>query len=128
MNKADRETSIPANDRAAADRAEPSACPGFVCVGDIDSVAVGSLHRVMVSNSHVCLVRTVDDEIFALDDACSHEGGTLSEGEVWGAVLECPEHYARFDLHTGAALNLPATEPVRTHAVQVHDGRIWIEP
>jgi 3-phenylpropionate/trans-cinnamate dioxygenase ferredoxin subunit len=128
VSTAGRETPIPATGCTAVGRAEPSARPGLVCVGDIDSVAVGSLRRVMVSSSHVCLVRTADDEIFALDDACSHEGGTLSEGEVWGAVLECPEHYARFDLRTGAALNLPATEPVRTHTVQVHDGRIWIEP
>lgn len=106
----------------------PDEGPGLVCAGPIDSIAVGSLHRVMIGDAPVCLARAAEDEIFALDDTCSHEGGTLSEGELWGAVLECPEHYARFDLRTGAALNLPASQPVRAHAVELRDGAIWVEP
>jgi len=128
VSMAGRQAPVPADGREAAGRAEQGAGPGFRCAGHVDSIAVGALHRVIIGDTAVCLARPAEDEIFALDDACSHEGGTLSDGELWGAVLECPEHYARFDLRTGAALNLPASQPVRVHAVELRDGTIWVEP
>jgi nitrite reductase/ring-hydroxylating ferredoxin subunit len=36
-------------------------------------------------------------------------------------------HGSRFDLRTGAALNLPATEPVRTFPVRVIDGIVGVD-
>jgi len=50
----------------------------------------------------------------------------LSEGEVDGATIECWMHGSKFDLRTGAALNLPATAPVRTYPVRVHDGHVQV--
>jgi 3-phenylpropionate/trans-cinnamate dioxygenase ferredoxin subunit len=124
VSTAGREAPVTAEGRGGAG----DAGPGFLCAGRIDSVAVGSLRRVMIGDGPVCLARTAEDEIFAVDDRCSHEGGTLSEGELWGTVLECPEHYARFDLRTGDALNLPASQPVRVRAVELRDRTIWVEP
>jgi 3-phenylpropionate/trans-cinnamate dioxygenase ferredoxin subunit len=50
----------------------------------------------------------------------------LSEGEVDGATIECWMHVSKFDLRTGEALNLPATAPVRTYPVRVHDGHVQV--
>ena len=67
------------------------------------------------------------DEVFAVEDMCSHAAVALSEGEVDGCTLECWLHGSRFDLRTGKPTGLPATEPVATFPVDVRDGDIYID-
>ena len=43
----------------------------------------------------------------------------LAEGELDGDEIECPRHGARFNVCTGAALCMPATEPVECYEVKV---------
>jgi len=61
----------------------------------------------------------VGGEFFCLDDVCTHDGGTLGDGELDGQDICCPRHGARFDVRTGDAKTMPATE-----ATQVHDVRV----
>ena len=61
------------------------------------------------------------DEIFAIQDLCSHAAVALSEGEVADCTVECWLHGSRFDLRTGKPTGLPATEPVATFPVEVRD-------
>ncbi|WP_240606238.1 non-heme iron oxygenase ferredoxin subunit [Euzebya rosea] len=81
------------------------------------SLAPGEVRLLEVGGQRVCLARTDDDELFAVDDICSHEEESLSEGWLDGSCIECPAHNSVFDLRTGEALTLPATEPVRTYPV-----------
>ena len=71
------------------------------------------------------------DEVFALQDLCSHAEVALSEGEVAECQIECWLHGSMFDLRTGKPTNLPATEPVATFPIEIRDvdGRaeIWID-
>ena len=71
-------------------------------------------------------VRTAD-EVFAVHDECTHGAVPLSDADVDGHTIECWMHGSRFDLRTGAALNLPATEPVHTFPVRVIDGIVGID-
>ena len=80
---------------------------------------------VTVEGRPVALFRT-EEGIFALDDICSHEYSRLSEGEIWAGEVYCQKHGSRFNLRTGAVTGLPATQPVRTWAVKVENGEIWI--
>ncbi len=64
------------------------------------------------------------DEVFAVEDICSHAAVALSEGEVrpeigGSCTLECWLHGSLFDLRTGKPTGLPATEPVATFPVEV---------
>ena len=61
------------------------------------------------------------DEVFALQDLCSHAAVALSEGEVADCQIECWLHGSRFDLRTGKPTGLPATEPVATFPVEIRD-------
>lgn len=83
-----------------------------------------------VTNTHddVALVHTEDGEWFALDNTCSHALASLAEGWVEEDRIECPLHAAQFDLKTGQALCLPATEPVNAHAVELRGDEIWLTP
>jgi 3-phenylpropionate/trans-cinnamate dioxygenase ferredoxin subunit len=67
------------------------------------------------------------EEVFALQDLCSHAAVPLSEGEVEGCTIECYLHGSRFDLRTGKPTGLPATEPVATFPVDVRDGDVYVD-
>jgi len=59
------------------------------------------------------------EELFAVEDQCSHAAVALSEGEVEDCTVECWLHGSRFDLRTGKPIGLPATEPVATFPIEL---------
>ncbi|MEU2688636.1 bifunctional 3-phenylpropionate/cinnamic acid dioxygenase ferredoxin subunit [Streptomyces hygroscopicus] len=63
---------------------------------------------------------------YAIDDTCSHQDASLSDGWLEGCYVECPLHAALFDLRSGRPTCLPARRPVRTHAVTVVDGMLYV--
>ena len=67
------------------------------------------------------------DEVFALQDQCSHAAVSLSEGEVRDCTVECWLHGSRFDLRTGKPTGLPATVPVATFPVDLRDGDVYVD-
>jgi 3-phenylpropionate/trans-cinnamate dioxygenase ferredoxin component len=95
---------------------------GWEQIAQLSDMEPGTVRQADLNGLPVCLVRTQDGQLFALDDECSHEQALLSEGCIEGSELECPLHYSRFDVHTGKALALPATEAVRTFGVRVTAG------
>ncbi len=63
---------------------------------------------------------------YALDDTCTHEESSLSEGWIEDGAVECAAHQSRFDLATGAVSCLPATRAACPHRVEVRDGEVWL--
>ncbi len=70
-------------------------------------------------NDHYVVIVELDGEYFCLDDVCTHDGGPLGEGELEDHCLVCPRHGAKFDVRTGNATCMPATEPTKTYEVKV---------
>ena len=70
----------------------------------------------------------LDGQIYALDDVCPHEFALLSQGFVEGGAIECPLHQACFDIATGRCLSGPTTVDLRTYAVKVHGGEVYVRP
>ena len=68
-------------------------------------------------------------EIYAIEDRCSHDNGTLVEGTLdqENCTVECPRHGSEFDLRTGKPITLPAYVPVETFPVLVEDDTIKVE-
>lgn len=82
-----------------------------------DSLTPGRPTQIDVDGKPVCLAR-VGDEVFAVSNICTHAYAELSDGEIKDFTIECWLHGADFDLRTGAALTLPATEPLETFRVE----------
>ena len=82
--------------------------------------------RVIIGDHRIAVFR-VGDEVYAIDDRCSHAEASLSEGEIWDGTVECPRHGSEFDLKTGEALSLPATRPVSVYDVSVVEGTVFLE-
>ena len=68
----------------------------------------------------------VYEAFYAIDDVCTHDGGSLDQGELEGDQIECPRHGARFDVKTGRALTLPAVIPVQSYPIQVSGDAIEV--
>ena len=77
----------------------------------------------------LALVR-IGDEVFAIRDECSHGKVRLSEGDVdiSNCAIECYLHGSTFDLRTGRAMNLPATQPVRVFPVLIDGDDVQVDP
>jgi 3-phenylpropionate/trans-cinnamate dioxygenase ferredoxin subunit len=74
---------------------------------------------VFAVGDHDVAVCNVNGRFYAIDDLCTHDGGSLDQGELEGEEIECPRHGARFNVTTGDAVQLPAFEAVETHDVRV---------
>lgn len=95
--------------------------------GRVEDLPTGDALRITPPGAAPIAIFNVDGELFAIDDTCTHQDASLSEGWVEDCSVECPLHTACFDLRTGAALGAPAKIPVRTHAVHVQDGVIRVD-
>jgi 3-phenylpropionate/trans-cinnamate dioxygenase ferredoxin component len=91
-------------------------------------VPPGGVVAVDVDGADVAIVRT-EDEVFAIQDECSHAAIALSEGDVdaGGCEIECWLHGSRFDLRTGKPTNLPATEPVPVYPCKVEGADVYVD-
>lgn len=79
----------------------------------------------IATNPPIAVFHT-EDGLYAIDDTCTHQDASLSEGWLEGCLVECPLHEASFDLRTGRPTCLPARKPVRTHPVTVEDGTVYV--
>lgn len=95
-------------------------------VAALADVVEGRPHLVVVGDEEITLYR-VKDDIFATEDLCTHAEASLAEGEQRGYVIECPRHGGQFDIRTGAPKHFPAFSPLRTFAVKVEDGAIFVD-
>lgn len=76
----------------------------------------------------IAVFRTDEDEVYALNDICTHETASLADGWIEGTEVECPMHSAKFCLKTGKVLCMPATEDAPTHKVELRGEEIWLYP
>ena len=75
----------------------------------------------------VLAVFNLGGRFFVTDDTCTHGPGSLSEGEIDGEIVECNFHNGAFHIPTGRVEAPPCMVPLKTYAVQVRDGKVFIE-
>ncbi|WP_341729910.1 non-heme iron oxygenase ferredoxin subunit [Brooklawnia sp.] len=101
----------------------------FVAVAQVDELGDLPLGvEVPEADLELALVR-IGDEVFAIQDECSHGRVRLSEGDVDAddCSIECYLHGSMFSLRTGAALNLPATVPVPVYPCSIEGDQIVVD-
>lgn len=98
-----------------------------VRVASVDEVPVESLRPVMAGDEEICLAHAEDGNFYAIGDVCTHENFLLSQGELFGLDVECPQHGSRFNLSDGRVTGLPAVFPAKTFRVTVEDGDVYVE-
>jgi 3-phenylpropionate/trans-cinnamate dioxygenase ferredoxin component len=98
----------------------------LVKIADTASLAPGKVQYVEVDGRRLALCN-VDGAFYLVDDVCTHDGGSLDQGELIGNEIECPRHGARFDVRTGRVRRLPAIIPLKTYAVTVENGSVMVD-
>jgi len=97
----------------------------FVVVATEDELGDGERILFEIDGESIVLFK-IAEAFFAIADLCSHDDGPVAEGEVEGHEVICPRHGARFDLHTGKALTLPAVVDIPAYPVRVEDGEVLV--
>ncbi len=82
--------------------------------------------RIEKDGKSICVAK-IGDEVFAIDDTCTHSDASLSEGDITDFKIECWLHGAEFDLRTGQALTLPAVKSLETYAVKIDGNSVTVE-
>ncbi len=91
----------------------------------MDELWDGAGIGVTVQGRELALFR-IGEAVFATEAFCTHGQARLCEGFIEGHEIECPLHQGRFDLRSGAATCAPATATVKTFAVRIEGGRVWL--
>lgn len=86
----------------------------------------GEMKRVSIDGKRL-LLANAEGQYYCVDEMCSHEDYSLYFGCIQGKRIKCSLHGSYFDLASGQPLNEPADCPLRTYAVSVADGRVWVE-
>jgi 3-phenylpropionate/trans-cinnamate dioxygenase ferredoxin component len=89
------------------------------------ALAPGAMTWVVVDRERV-LIANVGGVFYALRDACGHRQMPLSKGTLSGHVVECPLHFATFDVRTGRPLGGPASADVPSYEVRLSDGTVYV--
>lgn len=95
-------------------------------IGALEDIPERGARVVRTHVGCIAVFRTVDNEVFAIDDACPHKGGPLSEGIVHGRSVTCPLHNMVLRLDTGLAQGAD-TGTVNTYPIRIADGRILLD-
>ena len=98
----------------------------FVSVAKTSEIAVGRFKSVEVKGKRLLICHTPRG-FYAIDDTCTHDDGTLADGWLEGAAIECPRHGARFDVTTGQVLCLPAAVPINSYPVVVEVDNVKVK-
>jgi len=99
---------------------------GFVAVTAASELPPGAMKWVVVDRERV-LIANVAGSFYALRDVCGHAGAPLSTGELVGYVIECPLHYACFDVRSGKLLSGPVSGDVPTYQVRVEGDTVYVK-
>jgi len=95
----------------------------WVEIGTINDIPRRGARCVNTPEGRIAVFRTMEDQIFAIDDHCPHKGGPLSQGIVHGASVTCPLHNWVISLETGKALGADEGS-VKTIAIRLDGDRI----
>lgn len=98
----------------------------WVKVAPASALKPGTVIQVEVDDEPIVLALTDEGEYCATTDICSHEYVLLHDGFLEGHEIECPQHGSKFDMRTGAVINLPATQPVDYYEVKVEGDEIYL--
>ena len=92
----------------------------WVKAASASDVAEGDVLGVTVGGQAIALYR-LGGRFHATGDICSHAYARLSDGylDADDCTIECPLHAARFAVLTGAALEEPASEPIKVYPVKL---------
>ncbi len=97
----------------------------LIKVAEAGDVLENSAILVQVKGRPVALINK-GGEYFAVDNACPHEGESLSQGDVEGDHVVCAYHGWKVNMKTGESFEIPGFF-IDKFNVKVVENEIYIE-
>jgi naphthalene 1,2-dioxygenase system ferredoxin subunit len=102
-----------------------SASENWITVAKSDALEPGSVIGVKAGDLDVALY-SIDGQIYATDNICTHAHAHLSDGWLEDDIIECPLHGGRFEVKSGKGLGAPITCDVKTFPVRIEGEEIQV--
>ena len=99
----------------------------FIPVAKTTDLLPGQMKWVAVNGERRVLAN-VEGTFYAISDVCGHRNAPLSRGKLDGYLIECPLHFAQFDVRTGELVNGPVSTAVAVYQVRVEGETVYIKP
>ena len=98
----------------------------LVRIENTRDIASGEMRVFDVAGTKVNIA-SVDGQLHAFDDTCTHKACSLAKGKLDGTTVTCPCHGSQFDVTTGEVLRGPAQQAVRSRLVQIEGESLLVE-
>ena len=98
----------------------------LIKICDLSEIPNGSTKKFEINDEEITICN-INNQIFAINDNCSHDEASLQEGFIDGYEIECPMHGAKFDIRTGEVTCLPAVSQIKTYNIKINNGAIELE-
>jgi len=71
-----------------------------------ETSSLSTENKILVHwNDKEILITKVANNYYAIDNKCTHMGGSLYDGELSGNEIICPRHHTRFDVRSGKVVD-----------------------
>jgi len=70
---------------------------------------------------------SVEGEVYATDNICTHGHARLCDGFLDGHEIECPLHQGKFDVRDGKPTCEPVTVAIRSYPVKIEGQRVFVQ-
>lgn len=98
----------------------------WIAAGQAEDIDPEDVIRFDHADRTFAIYRTADDKFYATDGLCTHARVHLAGGLVMDQLVECPKHNGRFNFTTGQAQGAPVCVDLKTYAVKVEAGQIFL--
>jgi nitrite reductase/ring-hydroxylating ferredoxin subunit len=117
-----------ANSQEALVATKPPSLPelqeGWTKVANVSDVPPGEL---LICQDGLAVIANVGGDFYSFANFCPHAGGAIGEGFLEEEVVECPWHAGRWNVVTGEALTILATNDIPTWPVRVNGDDIELD-
>lgn len=96
----------------------------YVKLCEESEIAEGQVKTFEVKDRPIAVARW-QGSFYAFDNICTHDGGSLGDGDLVKGQIQCPRHGARFELKTGQVTRMPAVIGIETYETKVENGEVF---
>jgi len=100
---------------------------GKILVGKTSDIPPGEMLKVESEGKEI-LVANENGNYFAMDDTCTHQDASLSEGTLEDSTVTCPWHGSTWDCKTGKLIAFASElKDLASYKVIVESDSIYVE-
>ena len=100
---------------------------GRIIVAKTNEIKPNQIKQVSIDGKDIVVIN-IDGSYFAINDTCTHAGGSLSEGKVEGSIITCDWHGAQFDCKSGKLIKFPAKiNDLESYNIVIESDTIFVE-